>query len=549
MLGIASELLGSSLDCDETAIHICSLPVPSLADWCSLFIFNKVKAEFEFVRSHHRDKEQNKKIDYYFQNNANEYTKRFIVTNALQQGSAITEIREVPSPIAGFLLNIPLIRRSEVIGFLTLGSNNVFSPQDILIAGEISQRAGIAIDNAMLYQRTRAAELDLIKCAKLADQSNKIKSEFFANMSHEIRTPVTAILGFGDLLAKPNQLDDDRVKWGQRIKYNGNNLLRMINDILNLSKIESGEFQLEKDSIDFSLFLYDLENTYSDQLKLKGLDFKIKLETAIPKRIFTDLTRLNQILTNVIGNAVKLTTQGGIKVDVGYIDTIRMLYFDIEDTGPGLTEAQSALLFRPFVKINPEHSKIEGSTGLGLALSLKLARLLGGDLELIYSKPGIGSQFRISIVPEIDSQTEFIKSYSTKSDYDENINTSSDSSLIGKKILVVDDSIDNRYLIQLLLTNKGALVTAVDNGNEAVNCVNTDDFNIVLMDIQMPGKNGFETAKEMRLNGFAKPIVALTACLAPKEREENYNNDFNDFLTKPIDQNNLIKVLSNLLHI
>lgn len=549
LLAMASSELGSSLDYIETTEHICSLPVPSLADWSSLFILDEKDSKLLFVRSHHCNSNSKKSLIDYFENNSDEYIKRFVVTDALKQGRAITEIREVPSPIAGFLLNLPLIRRAEVIGFLTLGSGKVFTPQDILIAEELAQRAGIAIDNARLYQRACLAEIELKKCIQLAEQANKVKGEFFANMSHEIRSPVAAILGFVDLLLQPDQPEDERIKWGYRVKYNGHNLLRLINDILNLSKIESGEFVLERDVVNLSLFLNDLEAIYTEQVKLKGLVFQVRLVTCVPSEFKTDVTRMYQILTNVIGNAIKLTTKGGVHVDIGFIEELGLLYFDVEDTGPGLTEAQASLLFRPFVKVNAEHSKLEGSTGLGLALALKLARLLGGSVELRSSQPGKGSRFRISIKPELCPQVEFIKRFKNQAVPTDKPARQDEISLKGKKILVVDDSADNQYLIKLLLTNKGALVTVAESGDEAINCVQNYDFNLILMDIQMPDKDGYETTRELRKNGCKKPIVALTAHTACEEQEQSLGCEFNEYLIKPINQDKLMRVLIDLLGI
>lgn len=401
-----SEELGASLDYSETISHVCALPVPLLADWCCLFILDEKSASLSFAHCQHRDKKLNKKFKDYFQ--SEDYAKRHVVMDTLRKGKAVSEIYEVPSPLAGFTLNLPLIKKSEVVGFLTLGSKKHFTPEDTLLAEEIAKRAAFALSNARLYQRSVTAEAELIRAKEMAEESNRAKSQFLANISHEIRAPIGAILGFTDLLLSADNTEAERAEWTSRVKRNGDHLLRIINDILNLSKIESGELSIEKEFVNINRLFSDLKTILSVPLEDKKIKLKFILESPVPEKFITDETRLRQILINIIGNALKFTDEGCVAVTISFQKDSGLLYFNIQDTGPGLTETQASQLFQPYVQAKADHSKRGNGTGLGLVISKNLARLLGGDLELVYSAPGLGSKFNICIKPQLPDETKFI---------------------------------------------------------------------------------------------------------------------------------------------
>jgi len=346
----------------------------------------------------------------------------------------------------------------------------------------------------------------------------------------------------------PAQSESDRFEWSQRIKHNGQHLLRLINDILNLAKVESGQLTVENNCVDFMEFISDLEVTNRTLARDKHLDLQFNLETEIPEKFGTDSTRLRQILNNLIGNAIKFTDTGKIKVQCGYIKNLGYLYFDVEDTGPGMTAKESSLLFQPFVQANTAHSKQCGGTGLGLALSLKLAQLLGGTVELVHSAPGNGSKFRAMVRPSVLGDVRYISTLKSKVSSAEEQKSYTIPELTGKKILVVDDSPDNQYLMRKILGLRGADVTLASSGEAVLSLQDISEFDVILMDIQMPGKDGNQTTAEPRKRGFPRPIVAFTANALPKDKELSLRSGCNRHVTKPVDQKELLWVLSELLN-
>ncbi len=544
---MAGELLGSSLDYESTTQQVCAVYVPQLSNWGSLLIMNELSPNFSFQQCVHHNPELTESFKNYFKNHQEYFVQRSAVTESLRQGKPAIEICQEDSPLRGFLMHLPLLQRSEVVGLVTLGSDKAFSPEDIQIAEEISHRAASAIDNSRLYRQACQIEKELIEAKRQAEEANKAKSNFLANMSHEIRSPIGAILGFADLLMLPDQSESDRLQWSERIKHNGHHLLRLINDILNLAKVESGQFTIETQTVDFVEFISDLEGVNSTLASEKNLEFYFFLESPVPARFLSDATRLRQILNNIIGNAIKFTKKGYVHINAGFMKNSGFLYFDVEDTGPGLTPKQSSQLFQPFVQADTAHSKLHSGTGLGLALSLKLARLLGGDVELIYSEPEKGSKFRILIKPKIGPETEFIAALTNNISSPCAVELKKKIKLTGKNILVVDDSRDNQYLMKTILSLNGAIVHIADSGESALNFKDIEKIDVILMDIQMPGKSGYETTEELRKNGLKKPIIALTANAMPQDKELSLRAGCDRHVTKPVDIDELMKTLSELL--
>lgn len=549
LLALASELLGSSLNFENTALQTCVVCVPQLSDWSCLFVLDEKSSKLNFSHCVHYNAAEHEPLKNYFLHSTPFFIKRPAVINALRLGKVVTELCAESSKVSGFLLHLPLIQRSQVIGVLTLGSQRAFSLEDVQIAEVISHRASSALDNSRMYQRSCLIENELLLAKKKAEEANKAKSDLLANVSHEIRSPVGAILGFADLLLIGGQTEQEREEWIQRIKHNGHHLLRLINDILNLAKVESGQYTIENQLVDFSELFSDLEITHINKAREKNIEFALNLQSPVPESFFTDPTRLQQILNNVIGNALKFTENGYVHVNARYDKNSGFLFFDVEDTGPGLTIKQGSQIFQPFVQAGTEHSKRHGGTGLGLALSMKLARLLGGDLELLYSEPQKGSKFRILIKPKISPQFPFVTELKKKLQFYEPETEKKEIKLNGKKILVVDDSVDNQYLIKTLLTIKGADVNVASSGEEVLSISQIHNYDIILMDIQMPGKNGYETTAELRQSGFTKPIIALTANALPGDLELSLKSGCDRHVTKPVDNNELLKMISELIFI
>ncbi|MES2962610.1 MAG: response regulator [Bdellovibrionota bacterium] len=435
---------------------------------------------------------------------------------------------------------------------------------DIISATELFTRAG----NISLLERPfsrltliRATEVALrarkkqyevrnllreLTSAKIeADRANFAKTQFLANMSHEIRTPIGAIIGFIDLIkgAKPGSADIS--DYAGVIDRNSQQLLRLIDDILDLSKVEAGKMPIERLNVHLGEFLADLISFFTFKAREKGLAFKTQLRTEIPERVFTDPTRLRQILTNIVGNAIKFTERGAIEFRVAFENG--NLKFQVKDTGVGMTSEQAARLFKPFMQADSSTTRKFGGTGLGLVLSQRLSRALGGDLTLKSSSPDGGSLFEISIAPELPAKVRMISDGKLASAPVPREATERKQVLKGLNVLLVEDSPDNQMLISLYLKNSGAQIEVAPNGAAGVEKALESDYDLVLMDVQMPVMDGHEAAQVLRAKQYAKPIIALTAHAMNEEKLKCFASGFTDYLTKPIPRDLLVDVLSRYL--
>lgn len=406
------------------------------------------------------------------------------------------------------------------------------------------------------------AQQSLVAAHAAAHAANRAKSEFLANMSHEIRTPMTAILGYADILAEEekNELSTtERAECIDTIKRNGEHLLSIINDILDISKIEAAKLTTEE--IDVSPFevMQDVIELMKVKAKAKGLYLKTVVETSIPATIRTDPTRLRQILVNLVGNAIKFTELGGVTISV-HLDTSSTprICFDVIDTGIGISEQSSSRLFQSFEQADASTTRKFGGTGLGLRISKRLAEILGGDIQ-VSSRPGIGSVFSTSIATGCLDGISLIQEPSARGTIQQEQLTGPQSAtrsnatfLNGLRILLAEDGPDNQRLISFHLTKAGAIVEVADNGKIAVEklSVNGDiegelcsppPFDIVLMDMQMPEMDGYEAATYLRNKGCRMPILALTAHAMDIDLDKCLESGCDQRLTKPIDKSTLME--------
>lgn len=380
-----------------------------------------------------------------------------------------------------------------------------------------------------------------------AERANSFKTQFLANMSHEIRTPLGAILGFLDLLKNPVCTMEEKNNYMVIVERNSQQLLSLINDILDLSKVESGKMSIE--SIQFSLsdLLAEFIAHIGFKTKEKGIKFIFKIVGLIPSTIRSDPVRLRQILSNIVGNALKFTEKGQIELIVSYDDPT--LKFEIKDSGIGISKVQSLKLFQPFTQANSSTTRKFGGTGLGLVLSRRLAEALSGKLELASTSEGFGSTFKVEIKTPLIANAQLVGDKNlplTQSFATSNQNKSSQA-LSGLKVLLVEDSPDNQMLITMYLTKAGATVTSASNGAQGVEFALADRYDVILMDIQMPVLDGHEATKKLRHLEYFRPIVALTAHAMKEEREKCFDSGFTDFLTKPLQREVLIDVLSRFV--
>jgi PAS domain S-box-containing protein len=400
--------------------------------------------------------------------------------------------------------------------------------------GAVNQWLGTCTD----IEDQKYAESALRNANIAAESANSSKSAFLANMSHEIRTPLGAILGFIGLMKSPKASPKSMASYISVIERNSDHLLRIVDDILDLSKVEAGLMQIEK--IEFSLpeILADVASIFGFRAREKAIEFDLSALSELPARVLSDPTRIRQILTNILGNAIKFTERGRIGLAIEYAD--HRIKFTVEDTGLGISEAQRANLFQPFTQADVSTTRKYGGTGLGLVLTRRLCEALGGEFGLVRSEIGVGSVFVATLHVDIPEPSEMIPAAAVHFAAATERRARIDQELAGQKILVVEDSPDNQILFRLILEEAGAEVTIAGDGLAGVEAAFAGNFDAVVMDIQMPKMDGHAAARELRRRNFSRPLIALTAHAMAEERERCRQSGFTDYLSKPVRHEELI---------
>ena len=404
----------------------------------------------------------------------------------------------------------------------------------------------------------------LLQARAMAEAANASKSEFLANMSHEIRTPMTAILGYTDLIAEQSR-DPEISEYIHTIKRNGQFLLEIINDILDLSKIEAGKFEIDKVRFSPASTIDDVRSIMEVRAQEKQLDLQFVFDGPIPEEIESDPKRLKQILINLVGNAIKFTQQGGVQVVVRYQPPeelspafltrvgdmlVRSSYdygsviFEVIDSGIGMTEEHQQRLFRPFSQGDASITRSFGGTGLGLAISQRLAKMLGGEIA-VRSVVNQGSRFTLTLgcgniggVPMVEPTLETTCVPSPPATHP----------LLECHVLVVDDRRDIRYLSQRFLSQAGARVSEAEDGQQGLEYLSQaqaagEIIDLILLDMQMPKLDGYETARALRKMGFSGPIIALTADAMQGDMSRCIECGCNSYLSKPINREALLNMV------
>ena len=384
----------------------------------------------------------------------------------------------------------------------------------------------------------------------LARRANQAKSEFLANMSHEIRTPMTAILGYSEVVLG-NVSDPQNVDGLKTIQKNGQYLLEIINDILDLSRIESGKMEVEQIECSPYQILSDVASLLRVRASAKGLSLEIEYDGPIPEYIRSDPTRLRQILINLIGNAIKFTEAGEVRVLtrlIGADSEETSLEFNITDTGIGMTQGQVAKLFQPFVQADASTTRKFGGTGLGLVISKRLAQMLNGDIG-IHSTSGQGSTFSLTISTGPLQGVKLVDDPTGADVSTEEVAKPADGNVrLDCRVLLAEDGPDNQRLIAFILKKAGADVTTADNGQIALDLAlaardKGAPFDVILMDMQMPVLDGYGATSKLREAGYTGSIIALTAHAMSGDRENCLAAGCDDYATKPIDRHQLISLV------
>ena len=419
--------------------------------------------------------------------------------------------------------------------------------------------SGLTVACIDITERVEAERIQL-SATEEATLANQAKSRFLSNMSHEIRTPLGIIQGFADLALDRDTTQADRDRFLQTIKRNAQNLTKLLGEILDLSKIEAGRIEIESTKFSLSLLVSEVISALALQAEAKGISLRYQTQGPFPTFIISDPTRLRQILMNLISNAIKFSGQGEVAVtaalhlstETGATDDHvsgqnssqeAVIKFRVADTGIGVSEEQQARLFQPFTQADSSTTRKFGGTGLGLSLSQKLAQSLGGQLVLLQSEINAGSVFEFT----------FKAGYLTTEHFQENaVSNSKDDTvevavpkrvLEGVKILLVEDSPDNQLLFTRYLTGVGALVEIASDGLIAVAMVEKKDYDILVMDLQMPNLDGYGAIKQIRRSEHKMPVIALTAHAMKEERENALKLGFSAYLIKPIASQLLIKTI------
>ncbi len=423
---------------------------------------------------------------------------------------------------------------------------------------EISLRVPVrGNDELTNVERAFNQMLDSLAAAReAAEGANAAKSQFLANMSHEIRTPLTSILGFTENLLEPGLDESERLQHIHTVRRNGQHLLGLINDILDLSRIEAGRLVIEV--LDCSPFhvVQDVVSTLRSRCLERGLTLGLRYAGPMPERIRTDPTRLRQILINLLGNSLKFTERGEVTLSISIQDPCAdepLLVADVSDTGIGMTPEQAERLFQPFSQADASTTRRFGGSGLGLLISRRLAQLLGGDVALLHSEPGRGSCFRATVrtgpllnVRFVEPAHEAVTQSATASEV-----TPERTLVRGTRLLLAEDGADNQRLITHILRRAGADVTVVETGRAAVDAALAAErdgtpFQVILMDMQMPVLDGYGATRELRRGGYPRPILALTAHAMSTDRQRCLEVGCDEYASKPINRSTLIQKIAAL---
>jgi len=560
-LSEASATLNESLDINSMLNSFAKVVTDNIADWCAIDFYDNKSNSRERLVTTSTEAGLSEKVERWLGQTEQVSYPHGKIASVIESGhaqlyanideemmsEAIKRAQDVSTmefKIKSAMI-VPLKYFGKVFGtitFVSSQSGRVYNEFDLSIAQDLAKRASFAIENANLYNK--------------AQDASRTKSAFLANMSHEIRTPLGAMIGFAELAQEDCSEKTEQGHYISTIIRNGRQLLQIVDEILDLSKVESDRIQIEKVQFHLPRLMNEVTALLTVKANEKNLQLSMQTQGSVPQNVLTDPTRLRQILINVIGNAIKFTEKGSVDVTASYQPSADhpdqgLLEFIIADTGIGISTVQINKLFQPFTQADESMTRKFGGTGLGLFLSRKLSRLLGGDLVLKESVPGKGSKFRITIEVRAVQSTEIEEDHVQR---DHNLvatktipNEFKETTYPKGRVLIVDDAPDNRMIVSIYLAKMGLQYEVAENGLQGVDKALHQNFDVVLMDIQMPELDGFEAVNMLRQKNYKGPIIALTAHAMKGDRERCLKRGFDDYLSKPLSKDSLRKAIGKFI--
>ncbi len=485
---------------------------------------------------------------------------------------------------------LPVLFEGEIKAVIELASFKVFSPNYLTFLDQLMDSIGVILN--MISSSTRTEELlqqlqksnaeleaqagELNDKAKLLELKNrevelasksleekaeqlqlisKYKSEFLANMSHELRTPLNSLLILSKVLAdnRDGNLSSEQVRFAQTVYTSGNDLLQLINEILDLSKVEAGKMPIDPHVFSLDEVARYLEQAFRPVAEQKGLAFDITMDRRLPPTVFTDANRLRQILKNLLSNAFKFTAKGRISMTIAPSPDQGdgMLSFAVSDTGIGIPADKQRIIFDAFQQADGTTSRKYGGTGLGLTISREIARLLGGTIDVV-SAPEQGSTFTLVLPAQYAGAEAIARDEAAAHDAAPEVAfppLPEGATFEGKTALLVDDDSRNLFAIQTVLTARGMRVLHAENGRTALELLRTNHVDLVLMDTMMPEMDGIEATRAIRaiMQFQSLPVISLTAKAMKGDREKALEAGASDYVTKPVDPDKLLAVVHHWL--